>query len=728
MSMAKRARKKQRLTTFALPLCLLGFAGFTIWPACSSQPSQANCAELNTGTDTDFDGLADDAERCLGADEFNPDSDGDGVSDGVEFSYPKICVAEDRAAQVRPPVACTADDGCGAGEKCKGLDPTSNDSDGDGVIDGQEDLDLNGTSDFTSGETDPRLWDTDGDGVNDKESGQSICRPDGLAMVTQKGTGGIQVGHDPVFGAAGTVQGPTMNRAGSTLDDAATGVAALVASGPNSGATNTVTDDRTAVEAAVKTALMGAGTVITDVFVGRQFKTHEQYDAVTSTFRLTRASANASGLRDAVVNALTGGTAPGGQSVGASGAFYIDVTTVRRMTFQDVIVAFSPTVNYDNPAMATAIRVGDLVNASAVAEGSKSLDHQCQGVLTGNSGQADIIWTVDISQSMDGNQRRLANTAAAFFSRLRNSGVDFRVGVFNAYSPATTVQTDLAATTYPCWSSGFKFIQGTNMTGDRELCRQVTSLEAGGNGFCPQDTAATDTCGPFGHPEGSNENEEPAAAAVLINEKFKANAAGASTNPDWQWRPDATKVAFFVTDENGTNNDWGRYFDDANIPGTNPPARFAPGGTYNATALNNLVKYFKDNQILTFGAVVVSTRLCNPVAPTLPSTADLPRCVIEGGGGAYIDINATADDDITAAMSRLVDAIAGAASQFKLSRTPITSTIKVSVRNQVVPRSRQDGFDYDPASRTIVFYGNTYRPMAGDQVFISYRVWQGSLG
>ena len=54
------------------------------------------------------------------------------------------------------------------------------------------------------------------------------------------------------------------------------------------------------------------------------------------------------------------------------------------------------------------------------------------------------------------------------------------------------------------------------------------------------------------------------------------------------------------------------------------------------------------------------------------------------------------------------------------------STIKVNVRNQDVPRSRADGFDYDPVSKAIVFYGANFRPAIGDQVYISYRVWAGS--
>ncbi|HMY59309.1 MAG TPA: hypothetical protein PK472_13690, partial [Pseudomonadota bacterium] len=227
---------------------------------------------------------------------------------------------------------------------------------------------------------------------------------------------------------------------------------------------------------------------------------------------------------------------------------------------------------------------------------------------------------------------------------------------------------------------------------------------------------AAETLSPYAMAGGS---EEPIAAGVVFHDQLKKNAAMGITNSDYLLRPGATKVVFGVTDEPGSN-DFSRYFQTAKDPDTG----VAFGTVYNAQTLANIVGYYKRNNVLTFGYVPVDlTRNCT----TTLNVADLPRCVIEGNGGAAIPIKTVFNQaDIDAGMNRIVDAVAGAASQFKLLRSPITSTIKVNVRNTDVPRSRLDGFDYDPVSKAIVFYGSTYRPQIGDQVYISYRVWAGS--
>ncbi|TWT45225.1 hypothetical protein RAS1_16470 [Phycisphaerae bacterium RAS1] len=81
------------------------------------------------------------------------DSDRDGVEDGVE----RVVNADDQGN-----LTCVA-----AGAARLPTNPNDADTDDDGLLDGEEDANANGTVD--DGETDPRNWDTDGDGLSDKE-------------------------------------------------------------------------------------------------------------------------------------------------------------------------------------------------------------------------------------------------------------------------------------------------------------------------------------------------------------------------------------------------------------------------------------------------------------------------------------------------------------------------------------------------------------------------------
>ena len=98
-----------------------------------------------------------------GANPMNPDSDGDGLLDGEEV------------AQGANPLNPDSDgDGLSDGEELtQGADPTNPDSDGDGLLDGEE-VELG---------TDPTLTDSDKDGASDKaeiDAGinpMSACRP-----------------------------------------------------------------------------------------------------------------------------------------------------------------------------------------------------------------------------------------------------------------------------------------------------------------------------------------------------------------------------------------------------------------------------------------------------------------------------------------------------------------------------------------------------------------------
>jgi len=118
--------------------------------------------------DTDGDGILDGVEIfTTGTDPLNPDTDGGGVDDGTEVGNgtdPVATPGDDTAAPVDTPPAAPGDtDGDGVADAAEleaGTDPANPDSDGDGLTDGDE---LNTTF------TDPNNPDTDGDGLTDGE-------------------------------------------------------------------------------------------------------------------------------------------------------------------------------------------------------------------------------------------------------------------------------------------------------------------------------------------------------------------------------------------------------------------------------------------------------------------------------------------------------------------------------------------------------------------------------
>jgi hypothetical protein len=640
------------------------------------------------GMDTDGDGLNNDVECRDGTDPLSADSDMDGLTDGVEARYPRVCVATDRARQRRPPVACTSSAGCMTGEMCQGLNPRSRDTDGDGVSDGTEDPSGDAGIMVSRGESDPRLWDTDGDGVSDGMSGLTICRPDGLATVTQTALTGspMQVGYDPIWGVGRRVTG-TASRSALVLNDTRASVAALVVSVPSMG---DVRVEATRIETAVTTAL-GAG--VSPVLVGRALVTHEMNPAVTSTYRVARAT-NAPALRDALLMPLVGAAPTMTMAYGVSNEFLVDVTTVRRiagrgMNTNDVVITVAPRTAYEDAAMQTSARVIDLSNTTALAESDKGLGFYCQRITAPAAPLVDFVWTVDVSISMGPYQQSIGETAQQFFRDLNAAGIDFRVAVLQAQS-----------TPFNFAMPALQWVSGAATMGATELAYRVTVERFG--------MMAADRLAPYGNAGAFvvQMHEEPLAAGVLAFEAL--NAAPMTAPIERRIRPGARVVNFFVADETGVNDDM-RYF-------AMNAARW--GATYEAR-LASAIAFFRSRNVLTFGMVNDQRTACSTNA-----VGDFRKCLITGNGGAYIPITGSTPADVSAAMRRITDAVAGAASPYRLERQPITSTIKVKLRGMDVPRSRADGFDYDQAANTIVFRGTTWRPRMGDEVVISYRLWQ----
>lgn len=133
---------------------------------CQPQLAAAVCKACTPGPDdTDGDCEPNDKELLIGTDPNNPDSDGDGISDGCEDRDHNGVVGQ------FPPE----------------LDPTKADTDGDGLPDGVEDANHNGVYDASAGETNGTNADTDADGIRD---GDEDRNHDGLWNCSIKNSDG----------------------------------------------------------------------------------------------------------------------------------------------------------------------------------------------------------------------------------------------------------------------------------------------------------------------------------------------------------------------------------------------------------------------------------------------------------------------------------------------------------------------------------------------------------
>lgn len=427
----------------------------------------------------------------------------------------------------------------------------------------------------------------------------------------------------------------------------------------------------------------------TPVLVGRTLASTAVGTVRRSSFRVSAsASTTAMVLRDRVAFELTAADpGRGALALPRGSEFTFELSTAIDPASGSVAVLFAAAEagRAGDPTSGAASRIADFTDGSALGRRGSSLDVVCTDLVASRTVRADFLWLVDTSGSMDDDQERLGNAAQRFFQEMSSAGVDLRVGVVQAGSDVNGPDLD---------DPGFTWIRGDDPQGPRRLAHNVT--------FRRYRSERDDNDAPYPLAGGT---EEPLAAAIVTAR------AMARRPPDptaaRSFRDDAQRVAFFVTDETG-NNDDSRFF-------ARQPAEW--GTTFPARA-ERVARWFRDEGFLTFGMVNVFER-----APC-PTVSNFIPCVVTANGGGYLPLASSSEVEIALALSGIVDAVAGAASEFSLGTAAIASTVQAQVDGRAVPRSRANGFDYDPSAHSIVFRGGGYRPRRGQRVGIAAYRWR----
>ncbi len=704
----------------------------------------------NATRDTDCDGLTDQEEYntlYAGNNKTDPcdsDSDGDGIRDGVEMG--RITTVSAACGNKFVPDA----------EPSSRSDPTSDDTDGDTLKDGAEDKNHDGKVD--PGESNPLRKDSDCDGLSDPQeiSGSLGCMTDPLKLDTD-GDGlpdgveeGLQMpGADPlvckytanVFDADATSKTGACN-----ADHDGDGIQDGAEDGNHNGKVdpgelNPLVNDTALADGGTGPALQACSTAnlkpvvfqssgFGDVQValapgfsefGRLVETTERgiifYDPatkiaglvfskapqgatasaeesfgrtriattgaitapITQTFttwdgfaQSVRATYDQAGNADVktrindIAKAFLGNNVTGllAGAAGATGPYKLQVEYVHRTATRAVIlVALVPIGSYTGT---NVFQLDDTAGGSALAQFGDFTATTCEVFLSDINAKVDFLWVVDDSGSMAASQAAIANAAGTFASKLVNAGLDWRAGaVTTAYwtnANAFRPFTNVSATMINWFTSGQVGYFGTGGSGDE---RSLQSPQAYIPTLLPKTTGAT-----------QNKIREGAGLHLILmgDADDQSNATIPSIN------------AFFANYDGAGSK--------AVVHGIVCPVgqtcNNEPGSVRNVEV------------IAAAGGIQGDFTLAQMNAPQLGATIDAILASAIGGTG------------------------------HQLLKPPISSTIKIAIEAggtkgacnaSDIPRDRTNGFDFDSASRRIVFFGNCIPNAVGKRVAVSYRYW-----
>ncbi|MFW5966599.1 MAG: hypothetical protein ACOCV2_03725 [Persicimonas sp.] len=601
--------------------------------------------------DSDGDGLYDCEEEQLCTDPHKADTDEDGLSDRQEFNAR--------------------------------TDPCDPDSDGDGVEDGKEvelGLDPNKTETFDDGVEDGERWI-----VYACENPQSepLVYSDNLeanwtlALPSTFDNNRVDLelpDADTTNRWAGTVyENPTVEVSGFLFSDV-----------PDSSSTPSDLMDH--YEGILESEVDDFERT---TFNPREFVTHDYQKAQSLEFLVTTDSQmTPNQVREELLFAM----APFDESdvdnnlptAGGSDydSFRIALTVTRREYNQDhgggvqslVSMAVAPAEKVEENAE-IGYRMDDLTNTTNVATNSASDQARCDVFLPEKQSMADFYWVLDQSGSMTSDYGVVRNVAAEFFQELSNTAIDYRLGV-------TTMDEEHNGRLLGTDGPGIE--NRPNSWDDRISNPGWHSTQADFDEHVKwvEDCSGADSS----ISSQCDGGQEWGLLTAQEGIEYMKGSDGSNPGADERIRDDAALITIWMSDEEAQT--------------------FTTSGIDSATAqqkLNNFADFF-ERHTTAFAIVHEGTTCGYQQSEAYPIIAE------ETGGTAAL-LCAT-DDQGNPAHGETIEKIIAEATRETaqdLPETPISSSLRVVVAEQWVPRNDTNGFQYFSDGNAVAFFGQ-YRP------------------
>ncbi len=741
-----------------------------------SDPTVPNTDCSGVKPDSDGDGIPDETEELIGTDPKSADSDGDGLTDAEED---KNANGQLDPKETNPKSADTDNDGLSDYDEINvhGTDPQKVDTDGDGIPDDAE-VGVSLTCDKKN-LTDPSSSDTDGDGISDgvEDPNHNGCLDAGeknpkdagdVSPTDQKACAENQL--KPVQVIERRDQRADMTLALASQFSSAS-ITTLKNNGYDVGAMfwdnqkqiagfalkirsipgNTPGEQLTDLEKKVG----GAGSMSSGSKLAQTFTTWDKFSAIVAQYDWNdngneTVGKAANDLVKSVYPSITGLLTNMGSE---KGIFRLKIELVRRSSNSTVVIGAlankSSLEAKNNEGDAKFFQVEDVTNGSAVGQYGDQIAVQCDRLTVPSYQPIDFIWVVDNSGSMETKQNAVKQAAQQMGVQLSNSTADWRLAVIASDADAiscSSFSSDGKCNDPAGWNN-------CTYPNSNISCPNYLNISTPHPRFCEftRDTEEFKTCmgnlGTSGHwnemffrPVAcllGRESPVPSNSTLSSNSCGRPNVNASNYYYQYTIPPDPYVLLKRSATENRNKLRDNSLISFIFLTDTNDHS-----DNSNQSNVNNWVDFFLNidekgtalSKAFVAGIVCAAGMKCYDLEDRVTNTWST---FFDRMGGAYADLALDSDPQqaakIQAAVAKILDLAIGKASTLTLTKSPISSTIKVAIDAELqgacnkddIPRSRTNGFDYDGAANAIKLYGNC-RPKKGQEgkpISVSYRYW-----